>query len=404
MTSTHKNGQDRLKRNPRGIYEHPPGSGIWWIHYFDAERRRHREKAGPKGIAIKLYRKRKQEALEGRKLPELRRRRVTFGELAQDALAYRRQQSKSPTDKQRMGRLLDWWKNTPAESLTPGEIERRLSRPEWSNATFNRYRAMISLTYRIGIRRGKVSVNPARIIPARRESPARQGFVDDKQYSKLAGLCSTLWMRALLSLSYTYGWRKGELLGLRVRQVNLLDRTVRLEPGTTKNSEGRSVQLTAECYELVCACIERKAADDYAFTREDGTPVKDFSKTWADLCVAAGLGEFICRTCKTPGRPCPACAKAKRRTSYAYHGLIFHDLRRSAVRNLERAGIPRSVSMKITGHKTEAVYRRYAIVSPADLAEATRRLEQSRLNSQTERPSEQPPASSARAADSAKLN
>ena len=53
---------------------------------------------------------------------------------------------------------------------------------------------------------------------------------------------------------------------------------------------------------------------------------------------------------------------------------IPHDFRRTAVRNLERAGVPRSVAMKITGHKTEAVYRRYAIVSEADLTEGLKKL------------------------------
>ncbi len=63
-----------------------------------------------------------------------------------------------------------------------------------------------------------------------------------------------------------------------------------------------------------------------------------------------------------------ACKKA------SCPGRLFHDLRRTAVRNLERAGVPRSIAMKITGHKTEAVYRRYAIVNEADVAEGLERL------------------------------
>src|SRR6266700_2851724 len=58
----------------RGIYEKFPGSGVWWIRYVDAQGRLRREKAGTKSAAILLYRKRKQEALEGRKLPEKLRR------------------------------------------------------------------------------------------------------------------------------------------------------------------------------------------------------------------------------------------------------------------------------------------------------------------------------------------
>jgi len=55
-------------------------------------------------------------------------------------------------------------------------------------------------------------------------------------------------------------------------------------------------------------------------------------------------------------------------------GLIFHGFRRAAVRNLERAGVPRSVAMKMVGHKTESIYPRYAIVSESDLREAVEKL------------------------------
>ena len=75
-------------------------------------------------------------------------------------------------------------------------------------------------------------------------------------------------------------------------------------------------------------------------------PIQSFRGVWRSACTRAGV----------PGR-------------------LFHDLRRTAVRNLERAGVPRSVAMKVTGHKTEAVYRRYAIVSEADIADAVQRLD-----------------------------
>ncbi|HYS18212.1 MAG TPA: tyrosine-type recombinase/integrase [Candidatus Binatia bacterium] len=77
----------------------------------------------------------------------------------------------------------------------------------------------------------------------------------------------------------------------------------------------------------------------------NGKPIKDYRSAWQNACEAAGL----------PGR-------------------IPHDFRRTAVRNLERAGVSRSVAMKLTGHKTEAVYRRYAIVSEQDLHEAAAKL------------------------------
>ncbi len=385
----------------RGIYEKVLDSDEWWIRYADTSGHIRREKAGTKSAAVALYHKRKTQVLEGRKLPEKMRRAIAFDELAKDALAYSRQHKRSfREDELRMARLLKWFKDRPAEAITPGEIEQRLSEPCWADGTVNRYRALLSLTYKLAIRKGKVSVNPARLVPARAERNVRQGFVDDAQYFKLVQACPYLWLRTLLALAYTYGWRKSELLSLRVRQLDLADRTARLECGTTKNEDGRTIHLTNESYELLKACIASKGPDDPVFTREDESRVRDFGKTWAELCVKAGLGRFFCRRCDIPIRPCPACSKAKRPTTYRYEGLIFHDLRRSAVRNLERASVPRSVAMKITGHRGESVYRRYAIVSPSDLADATRRLEQNR---QSELAPEVAPAAGARIQTSAKL-
>jgi integrase len=129
---------------------------------------------------------------------------------------------------------------------------------------------------------------------------------------------------------------------------------VRLEPGTTKNDEGRTFPFRT--YPALAALL--KSQRDYTTAVErarativpwvfhwNGRPIRDFHTTWKEACDDA----------KLPDR-------------------IFHDLRRTAVRNLERAGVPRSVAMKLTGHKTEAVYRRYAIVCEADLAEGVRRL------------------------------
>src|SRR5712692_3152202 len=75
----------------RGVFEKVPSSGIWYARYVDAQGQLRREKAGAKSAAILLYRKRKQEALEGRKLPEkLRRVPILFDEIARQALEYSR--------------------------------------------------------------------------------------------------------------------------------------------------------------------------------------------------------------------------------------------------------------------------------------------------------------------------
>jgi Phage integrase family len=119
--------------------------------------------------------------------------------------------------------------------------------------------------------------------------------------------------------------------------------TIRLRD--SKNGEPRKVALTRDARMLLAACIDGKEPEDAVFTR--GTkPVADFRGTWDKITLAADCS-----------------------------GLLFHDLRRSAVRNMIRAGIPEVVCMKISGHKTRSVFDRYNITSERDLAEAARKIE-----------------------------
>lgn len=134
----------------------------------------------------------------------------------------------------------------------------------------------------------------------------------------------------------SFGWRKSELLNLRVRQVDLKARTIRLDAGTTKNNRGRLARMTEEVHTLLTACIERKQPEDYVFTRGDNWRVKDFRKTWKDVCERAGA------------------------------------------RNLRRLGLAENTIMAIGGWKTNAVFKRYDIVSEDDLAEAARRQDEKR--------------------------
>jgi integrase len=181
-----------------------------------------------------------------------------------------------------------------------------------------------------------------------KESAPRTGFLEDAQYTPLAMECSKvgLWLRALLTTAYSFAFRKGELLSMRVKQVDLSTGTIRLEAGTTKNGEGRAVRMTREVQTLLTACVIGKKSDDFVFTRDKGKPVAGFRKIWKAVCTRAGVPD-----------------------------LLFHDLRRSGVRNLRRLGVQESVAMRISGHKTRSVFERYNIVDEADLADAASRLD-----------------------------
>ena len=174
----------------------------------------------------------------------------------------------------------------------------------------------------------------------------RRGFVEEAEYRKLAELAKEPWLRALLALAYTYGFRKSKLLGMRCSQVDLLNDTVCLYSGETKDGEGRLVRLTKECREPVVELRKGKQREDYFFKRENGKPVRDLRRTWDPLVRAAGLP-----------------------------GLLLHDFRRSSVRVMVPRGIPERVAMGISGHKTRSVFGRYNIVSEADLADAVRKIE-----------------------------
>jgi integrase len=130
----------------------------------------------------------------------------------------------------------------------------------------------------------------------------------------------------------------------------------------SKNQEPREFFFTPELRETLEAQRERTEALEqstgqiipWVFWRlkgpgvpKDGTPVRSFRKAWLSACVAAGLGTVL----KDEGG---RVKKAALR--------IPHDFRRTAVRNLEMAGVPRSTAMAMVGHKTESIYRRYAIV------------------------------------------
>ena len=125
---------EKPRRKTHGVFEKVPGSDIWWVRYHDAHGRLRREKAGTKGMAEKLYRKRKTEALQGKKLPETMRRRETLlSELLADAAEhiehrYRGQRLGADGKDYRYAALKDALGNRPAESVTGQEIERALSR------------------------------------------------------------------------------------------------------------------------------------------------------------------------------------------------------------------------------------------------------------------------------------
>jgi integrase len=219
-----------------------------------------------------------------------------------------------------------------------------------SNATLNRDLALLRRSYTLA--RKDFPGFKARIeFEMLAESAPRAGFFDAGQLEAVRRHLPP-YLQPLATFGFETGWRRAEVLGLTWARVSFTDGEVRLDPGSTKNGEGRSFPFT----DTLRALLEAQRAATDALQRKtgriiplvfhhNGRPIRDYRKAWATACGKAG---------------CP--------------GRIFHDLRRSAVRRFEHAGIARSVAMKLTGHKTENGYRRYAIVSDRELRQAAATL------------------------------
>ena len=224
-----------------------------------------------------------------------------------------------------------------------------------ANGTINRELSLLQRAFMLGYESQPRKVARPLRFHRLAESKPRSGFIEQKQYDTLASNCSGF-MRAMLCLGYSFGFRKAELLTLKVSDADLIAGIIRLRD--SKNGEPRKVALTQEARKLLAGCIAGKEPEEAVFTRTElsgkRVPVADFRGTWEKITAAAG---------------CP--------------GLLFHDLRRSAVRNMVRAGIPETVCMKVSGHKTRNVFDRYNITSERDLEDAAKKIELSYRQAKT---------------------
>ncbi len=199
----------------------------------------------------------------------------------------------------------------------------------------------------------KMLINQRPAFPVLDGSKPRKGFCDPDQFWAIHGALPND-IKPVAEFGYYTGWRKSEIVTMKWDQVDFGGGIVRLWAGTTKNDEGRVFPFAA--IPALKALLEKQRADtdaaekatgkkiEWVFHRQ-GCAIKSFKKAWAVACDKAGV----------PDR-------------------IFHDLRRTAVRNLVRAGVPERIAMMMTGHKTRAVFERYNIVNENDMTEGAIKL------------------------------
>jgi len=374
--------QVKLNRRARGEGHLYRRGRIWWIQYcrngrhvFESSHSEN-ERAAQNLLRLRLG----QVAAGIAPLP--RARRISYENLRDALLAdYTVNKRKWLTRDGRLYELVHldaFFKNFRAVDVTVDSIRafiRNRQEQGAANGTINRSLALLRRMFRIAATDGKFRGVPH--FPMLKEAPPRRGFLEHTNYQRLRQELPER-LRPVLAMGYYTGMRLGEILKLRWPNVDFASAEIRLDPGTTKNDDPRTVPLAGELLEMLHIEHSRNPQSEFVFMHE-GERIATFRKAWNSACVRAGLGTFICRTCHasvSPGSRCAECKKAKRRAQLRrYRGLIFHDLRRTGVRNLVRAGVPERVAMAISGHKTRAVFDRYNIVSGRDLKDAARKLE-----------------------------
>jgi integrase len=240
-------------------------------------------------------------------------------------------------------------------------------------ATVNRELAALRRAFALAVKQRRLSSAPH--IETLAENNARQGFAEPSDFEAIVAHLSG-YLQGFARFAYASGWRKGELKTLEWAAVDRDNARVTLRREHTKNGEPRIIPLVGELADIMERQRKQRefktstgetALSRYVFHRA-GEPIGDFRKAWAAACIAAGFSQP--KVSRDGQQVLDAAGKPVLRAS-----LIFHDLRRSAVRNLDRDGVTQSVAMAITGHKTASVYRRYRIVNEDDIRVALERVQ-----------------------------
>lgn len=330
-------------------------SSVWWIKYYlrgvPVRESAHTELWEE---ANRLLKRRQGEVVTGR-FAGMGAERIRMEQLLKAVETdYEQNGRKSLLDVQVRNRLhlLPAFGHIRAADLTTGRLKQYINARQQegaANATVNRELAIINRGFHLATAEDPPLVLRIPHIPRLPEDNVREGFLDLEGYKRLREELPKR-LKLLFVIGYHTGVRSGELKKIQWPQVDSKAKQIYVSRKTTKNRDAHTLPIYGEMGAwLEMAKAERDAQFPdcpWVFFDDQGKQIGTFQKAWASACERAGVP-----------------------------GLLFHDLRRSAAMNMDRAGVPRRVIMQITGHKTEAMFLRYRIVSDRDLKDAAIRLE-----------------------------
>jgi integrase len=218
-----------------------------------------------------------------------------------------------------------------------------------TDATVNRELSILRTAFHNGRKRTPAKVNIVPYFPMVKETTVRQGFLSDEKYERLRDELPHE-LKALFVCDYNTGIRKSELLAIQWPQVDFKAGLITLSKGETKGKDARTCPiLDGDMHDLLWAAYQERQKNwpksPWVFNRS-GKQIKSFRGAWKSACQRAGVSD-----------------------------LHLHDMRRTAVRNMRDAGVPQSIRMQISGHKTDSMERRYSIVDREDIVIAKALME-----------------------------
>jgi integrase len=318
----------------------------WFIKFY-VDGRIQRESTGTSDRvqAERILQRRIDDARRG--LHEPSSERITFAEMKDDLLRNYEFKQNRTDPRPRVKRLEEHFGGLRGDEITSERIK-RYSRKRLedgvSMATLHRELSMLRRMLRLSAHR----LARLPIIDMPRVDNARQGFFEEEDLQAILPHLAPH-VRNLIEFLYLTGWRTSEALGLKWIDVDWKGRTAWL-----RNSKNREPRIFPFKYH---PRVEEVLRRQRAFVTEweqshsaicphvfhwRGKPIQKLRRSWKTACKAAGM----------PDR-------------------LVHDFRRTAVRNLIRANVQQAIAMKITGHKTSSIFRRYLIVDEELLAQAT---------------------------------
>ncbi len=327
---------------------------IWWIAYYHRGKQHYESsRSRDRRVAEKLLLQREIEA-EQDKLPNVKAERTKFDELAEDLLRDYRIHDKRSIKRAKMTieELKKFFRGCKAHDISTTLIDKYVDKRKaegLANSSINRELAILKRAFSLGMQQTPPKVLKMPYIRMLKVSNVRKGFFEHDEFLALRAILPGH-LRLVVTLAYYTGMRKGEILGLRWDQVDLKEGVIRLEQADTKNEQPRTIYMNDEVFRMLVA--QKRYRDlkfpdvPFVFYTPKGEPIESFRRSWDTACKNAGL-----------------------------QGRLFHDFRRTAVRNMVRSGVPERVAMSVSGHKTRSVFDRYNIVNEDDLRLATKRLE-----------------------------